>query len=140
MPQAVEIAFDLVPTPVFIRVDIGQLELVLLNLVRNAVDAMPNGGAMSITTRVLSATEAATVLNGHEAVELVVTDTGHGMSPEVAKRATELFFTTKAAGKGTGLGLYLALEFVDKSGGRLMIDSRIGAGTKMRLVFPQASE
>ena len=140
VPETVQIAFDLVPTPVFIRVDISQLELVLLNLVRNAADAMPNGGEVIIATRVLSATEAASVLNGHEAVELVVTDTGHGMSPEIAKRATELFFTTKAAGKGTGLGLFLALEFVDKSGGRLTIDTRMGVGTKMRLAFPHTTE
>jgi signal transduction histidine kinase len=61
------------------------------------------------------------------------------MPPEVIERATELFFTTKAAGKGTGLGLFLALEFVDKSGGRLTIDSKVGHGTRMRLAFPQAT-
>ena len=61
------------------------------------------------------------------------------MAPEVAERATELFFTTKAAGKGTGLGLFLALEFVDHSGGKMTIDSEIGRGTTVRLDFPQAA-
>jgi len=112
---------------------------VLLNLVRNAADAMPDGGRVSISTRVLSAVEATSTLNGREVVELVVADTGQGMPPEVVQRATELFFTTKAAGKGTGLGLFLALEFVDKSGGRLTIDSQVGLGTKMRLAFPRVS-
>lgn len=139
MPQNVQIGLHLAPTPVLVRVDSGQLELVLLNLARNAADAMPEGGQVSITTRVLSTAEAASTLNGREVVEIIVADTGQGMPPEVVRRATELFFTTKAAGKGTGLGLFLALEFVDKSGGRLMIDSQVGLGTKMRLAFPQAS-
>ena len=138
-PPGVRIGFDFAPTPIFVRVDAGQLELVLLNLVRNAADAMPDGGRVSISTRVLSAVEATSTLNGREVVELVVADTGQGMPPEVVQRATELFFTTKAAGKGTGLGLFLALEFVDKSGGRLTIDSQVGLGTKMRLAFPRVS-
>jgi len=139
VPQDVQIGFDLAPIPIFVRVDAGQLELVLLNLVRNAADAMPDGGRVNMSTRVLSAAEAASTLNGREVVELVVADTGQGMPPEVAQRATELFFTTKAAGKGTGLGLFLALEFVDKSGGRLTIDSQVGLGTRMRLAFPRVT-
>jgi len=139
VPQGVQVSLDLAPAPVLARLDPSQLELVLLNLVRNAADAMPGGGQVSMATRVLSASEAASALNGPEAVELVVADTGQGMPPEIIERATELFFTTKAAGKGTGLGLFLALEFVDRSGGRLTIDSEVGRGTKMRLSFPRAS-
>jgi PAS domain S-box-containing protein len=139
LPKGVQITLDLAPTPVIARLDFGQLELVLLNLVRNAADAMPNGGQVMMATRVLSASEAESALNGRAVVELTVADTGEGMSPEVVKRATELFFTTKPAGKGTGLGLFLALEFVDKSAGRLTIDSRLGQGTRMRLAFPQAT-
>ena len=56
--------------------------------------------------------------------------------PQVAERATELFFTTKNADKGTGMGLFLALDFVDKAGGRLLIESQPGAGTRVRLLFP----
>jgi len=139
VPKGVSVSLDLAPTPILAHVDSGQLELVLLNLVRNATDAMPDGGQVSLTTRVLSAPEAASALNGREAVELVVADTGQGMPPEVIERATELFFTTKAAGKGTGLGLFLALEFIDRSGGRLIIDSRLRHGTRMRLVFPKVT-
>lgn len=139
VPHGVHVSLDLAPAPVLARLDSGQLELVLLNLVRNAADAMPDGGQLRLSTRVLPAPEAAALLNGREVVELVVADTGQGMPPEVIERATELFFTTKAAGKGTGLGLFLALEFVDKSGGRLTIDSKVGHGTRMRLAFPQAT-
>jgi len=139
LAQDVQVSLDLAPAPVLVRLDPSQLELVLLNLVRNAADAMPGGGQVSIATRVLSASEASSALNGREAVELVVADTGQGMPPEIIERATELFFTTKAAGKGTGLGLFLALEFVDRSGGRLTIDSEVGRGTRMRLAFPQVS-
>ena len=140
LPQGMEVRVDLTPTPLLVRLDPGQLELVLHNLIRNAADAMPRGGQVGVATRALTAPEAVVALNGREAVELAVTDTGQGMTPEVAQRATELFFTTKGAGKGTGLGLFLALEFVDKSGGRLTIDSQAGQGTKVRLVLPRASE
>ena len=132
-----------VPTPA--RLDQGQLEMVLLNLVRNAADAMQAGGVVTVAARVLSQAEAAASLGGHKAVELRVSDTGHGMQPEIAERATELFFTTKnsphghAGPSGTGLGLFLALEFVDKCAGRLAIDSRPGVGTHVTLVFPQAA-
>ena len=78
-------------------------------------------------------------LEGHGTVELVVADTGMGLAPEVAERATELFFTTKPPGKSTELGLFLALEFVDRSAGKLVIESKVGRGTTVRLVFPQAS-
>jgi len=140
VPQGVQVRFDLAPAPVLVHLDPGQLERVLLDLVRNAADAMPGGGRMEVITRVLPAPEAASALNGREAVELVVTDTGQGMPPEILGRATELFFTTKAAGnKGAGLGLFLALEFVDRSGGRLTIDSQAGQGTRVRLVFPRVA-
>jgi len=140
VPQGVQVRFDLAPAPVLVHLDPGQLERVLLDLVRNAADAMPGGGRMEVITRVLPAPEAASALNGREAVELVVTDTGQGMPPEILGRATELFFTTKVAdNKGAGLGLFLALEFVDRSGGRLTIDSQAGQGTRVRLVFPRVA-
>lgn len=133
----VQILLELSPEPVFARLDLGQLELALLNLCRNAADAMPEGGRIRVATRVLPALEALSLLNSRDAVELSVTDAGQGMSPQVAERATELFFTTKSAGKGTGLGLFLVLEFIDKSAGRLIIDSQVGRGTRIRLIFPQ---
>ena len=138
--QDMRIRLDLAPEAVLTRLDAGQLELVLLNLVRNAADAMAEGGEIVVATRVLAAAAAAASLNSKAAVELSVSDAGTGMTPEVVKRATELFFTTKATGNGTGLGLFLALEFVDHSGGKLTIDSEIGRGTTVKMDFPQAAE
>ncbi len=123
-----------------VRLEPGQLELVLLNLARNAADAMPDGGELVVGTRLLPAPEAMSVLRRKEAVELFVSDTGTGMSPTILARATEPFFTTKATGKGTGLGLFLALEFVDQSAGKLLVDSKIGHGTVMRMIFPVAAD
>ncbi len=140
LPSGVDLRLDLAITPVTVRLDPGQLELVLINLVRNAADAMPSGGEVSVATRLLPATDAAATLHRREAVELMVADTGEGMPPEVVERATELFYTTKAAGKGTGLGLFLALEFLDQSGGRMMIESEVGRGTRVRMVFPRSRE
>jgi PAS domain S-box-containing protein len=136
--ERVRLCLDLAPEPVRARLDAEQLELVLLNLARNAVEAMPEGGNLVVGTRLLSAGEAADVLNGKAAVELFVSDTGAGMTPEVLARATELFFTTKAASKGVGLGLFLALEFADHAGGKLLLTSEAKRGTKVRLVFPPA--
>jgi signal transduction histidine kinase len=138
------VSLDLTDASVFVRLDRGQLELALLSLLRNAADAMPKGGTVTFSTRVLPASEAATTLFGHdkagqEAIELAIVDSGHGMPPEVLKRATELFFTTKTANRGTGVGLFLVLEFVEKSGGRLLIDSKPREGTRVRLVFPRES-
>lgn len=137
--ENVRLRLDLAAEPVQARLNPAQLELVLLNLVGNASGAMSEGGEIVIATTVLSAPDAATVLNRRAAVELSVSDNGCGMTPEVKARATELFFTTKEVGKGTGLGLFLALEFSDHSGGKLMIDSEPGQGTTIRLVFPEAT-
>lgn len=127
---------ELAPEPVLARLDAGRLRLVLLNLARNAAEAMTEGGELVIGTRALSPTEASTALNGQAAVELFVSDTGKGMVPQVLARATELFFTTKDTSRGTGLGLFLALEFVDHSGGKLSFDSEPGQGTTARMAFP----
>ncbi|WP_428376766.1 PAS domain-containing protein [Lichenicoccus sp.] len=133
---SVQLHLEILPDALPVRLDPEQLELVLLNLVRNAVDALPDGGRIGICTRRLAATESTLLFGGRDAVELSVDDDGEGMLPEVAERATELFFTTKDTAKGTGLGLFLALDFVDKVGGRLLIDSHPGTGTRVRLIFP----
>ncbi|MFO1183717.1 MAG: ATP-binding protein [Bauldia sp.] len=101
-----------------------QLEVALINLAVNARDAMPNGGALSISA-VLSA--------DGKYVELCVRDTGTGMPPEVAARALDPFFTTKKEGKGTGLGLAQVNSLVQQSGGELLIDSVVGKGTAVTL-------
>ena len=118
-----------------VRLVPDQLELVLLNLVRNAAEAASPGGTITVRTRRLTPTEASAALNG-AGIELSVLDDGPGMPPEILDRAKELFFTTKADSKGTGLGLYLALEFADRSGGRLTLESSADTGTTVRLLLP----
>ncbi len=118
--------------------DADQLEMAVLNIVNNARDAMPDGGVVTISTmaRHLNGDAAAHDLPPGDYVVLQIEDEGEGMSPEVAERAAEPFFTTKSTGKGTGLGLAMATGFVRQSGGRLEIESRPGAGTVVRMLFP----
>ena len=127
-----------------IMADAGQIESVLLNLVINARDAMPQGGKITITTRNkrLEAGDLA-AHPGAEAGDFVlldVTDTGSGMTPEVAERVFEPFFTTKDVGEGTGLGLSMVHGFVEQSGGFVEIDSNVGKGTSIRIYFPCTAE
>ena len=114
--------------------DPEQLELGILNLCINARDAMPEGGSITITTRNVTQED-----NGRlrEFVRLVVTDTGHGMSPAVQKRALEPFFSTKAA-NGTGLGLSMVYGMTQQLGGTMSIESEEGAGTSIDLHLPRA--
>ena len=121
-------------------VDPNQLENALLNLCINARDAMPDGGRLTIET-------ANTLLDHRAAGErelppgqylsLSVSDTGTGMSPEVAARAFDPFFTTKPIGLGTGLGLSMIYGFARQSGGQVRIYSELGHGTTMRLYLPR---
>jgi PAS domain S-box-containing protein len=124
-------------------IDAGQLETVLLNLVVNARDAMPGGGSLSITTRTIELDGRAVPdlnLEPGSFVAIAVSDTGTGMSPEVAARAFEPFFTTKAAGRGTGLGLSMVYGFAKQSGGHIHLVSEPGQGTTLTLYLPQAKE
>jgi signal transduction histidine kinase len=120
-----------------VRVDPVHLEMALLNIVVNARDASPNGGAITVRTKAahLNGEAAAHHLEPGDYVMLSVSDEGTGMPPHVLARATEPFFTTKPQGQGTGLGLAMAQGFVQQSGGRLEIDSEPGRGTTVRMVF-----
>ena len=128
--DSVALEVSLSPEPLPVAVDAGQLELALLNLVRNAADAMPDGGRLKISTRSLGAGD------GQLLAVLEVADTGTGMTPDVARRATDPFFTTKDRGKGTGLGLSMVDGFAQQSGGRMDIESAPGQGTRVRIVLP----
>ena len=128
----VTVVLELAPEPLAARIDPGQMELALLNLVRNAADAIPQGGRIVVSTRLRRYDD----VTGAAAVEIAVSDTGVGMAPEVVRRATEPFFTTKERGKGTGLGLSMVNGFAEQSDGRMEIESVPGAGTTVRLVFP----
>ena len=120
-----------------ISVDPGQLELALLNLAVNARDAMPDGGTLTITAQVDGVSEVAE--NG-SSVRLSVVDTGSGMDAETLGRATEPFFTTKGGGRGSGLGLSMVDGLAAQSGGKLILSSTSGVGTRAELWFPATDD
>ena len=127
-----------------IKADPGYLWQVLMNLVVNARDAMPSGGKLTIATKnvMLDGDYARThtgVIPGNHAM-MSVSDTGTGMTDEVKARMFEAFFTTKPAGKGTGLGLATCQTIVQQSGGHIDVDSRVGRGTTFKIYFPQVDE
>jgi signal transduction histidine kinase/ActR/RegA family two-component response regulator len=112
-----------------ISADRGQLEQVIINLVVNARDAMPQGGRIVISTEVHA-----------DGIALVVRDTGSGIPPEIRDRIFEPFFTTKAPGKGTGLGLSMVYGIVKQSGGTLTVQSVVGEGTTFRIALPKVDD
>ncbi len=124
-----------------IFIDRGQLQQVILNLAVNARDAMRGGGELTLSTRVVelpsSDIEAVPAGVGPGAfVVLSVTDSGEGMSPETIEKAFEPFFTTKPTGEGTGLGLSTVHGIAQRSGGGIVLQSRLGHGTSARVWLP----
>jgi PAS domain S-box-containing protein len=120
--------------------DPNQLESALLNLAINARDAMPDGGKLTIVTanaRLDSVTAGTPALLPGDYICIAVTDTGVGMSAEVAARAFDPFFTTKPIGQGTGLGLSMIYGFARQSNGHVTIESKIGRGTSVKLYLPR---
>ncbi len=123
--------------------DIRSLEQVILNLILNAQDAMPNGGELTVHTRLVSvsapsAQQPVDILPG-QYVMITVEDNGSGMTPEVRNRVIEPFFTTKDVGSGTGLGLSVVYGVVQSMKGYLRIDSAPGAGTRVEIYLPAAA-
>ncbi len=139
--ETISVDFDLAPDAGACQVDPAQFGSALLNLVVNARDAMPDGGTLSIrsTKQMFDARMAARHAGARPGSYVVVevADTGVGMPPQVIERATEPFFTTKEAGRGTGLGLSQVYGFVRQSDGFLTIDSTPGAGTKICIHLPE---
>ncbi len=119
-------------------VDPEQLEMAILNIALNARDAMPGGGVLTIATAKvhLNGDAPARGLSPGDYISVELVDEGEGMAQHVIARAVEPFFTTKATGKGTGLGLAMASGFVLQSRGRLEIESEVGKGTTVRILFP----
>ncbi len=120
--------------------DAGQIEQVIVNLVLNARDAMPEGGEVVLALDNLTHTEACLPGDGGlppgASVCLTVTDEGTGMTPEVAARAVEPFFTTKGTEGGTGLGLATVDRLLRAAGGSLQLESEPGRGTVVRACLP----
>jgi signal transduction histidine kinase len=137
----VTVNFNCSPDPCPIMASPGDVDNVILNLAINARDAMPKGGVLTIETRyvTLDPDAAARIPRARagDFVELTVSDTGHGMTPQVLARATEPFFTTKEQGGGTGLGLSTVYGTVQQSGGFVRLDSVVGKGTTVQLYFPK---
>jgi len=128
------------PVPLMIHADAGHLQQILVNLVVNARDAMPDGGTLIIEATAAELDEhqpqlQPTLAPGHY-VQLLVSDTGTGMSPNTLAHLFEPFFTTKPRGKGTGLGLATVFGIVTAAGGSINVCSEPGLGTTFRVYFP----
>ncbi|MBP6773715.1 MAG: response regulator [Gemmatimonadaceae bacterium] len=137
----------LLETSVYPRVppvlaDSGQIEQLLINLVLNARDAMPHGGAVQVRIAPLRLARMHATMAGLLApgsyLQIVVRDTGVGIAPDVLPRIFEPFFSTKENGKGTGLGLATVFGIVQQAGGGITVDSVVGEGTLVRVMLPAA--
>jgi CheY-like chemotaxis protein len=131
--------FKLDETAIPVMADPTQLEVAILNLAINARDAMPNGGVLTFSTKQVAMAGDPEVDDGNY-IELCIDDTGVGMPAEVAERAFEPFFTTKEVGKGTGLGLSMVYGMARQSGGTARVESTLGKGTAVKLLFRIAEE
>jgi signal transduction histidine kinase len=144
VPPRVTLMLDLDPRIERVQVDPGQLDQVIVNLVVNSVDAMPEAGTITVSTASVELTSAdveqhAYVVPGRY-VALTVKDTGAGMDEATCARVFEPFFTTKPVGKGTGLGLSTVYGIVKQSGGYIWIRSAPGAGTEVKICLPAVVE
>ena len=107
----------------------SQIQQIIINLSNNAMDAMPEGGTLTLRTKKTRA-------EGKDMIEIEVRDTGAGIPKEIQAKIFEPFFTTKEVGKGTGLGLSLVYELIQKHDGRITLESEAGKGTIFRVFLP----
>ncbi len=145
IPETITIESHLAPAPLRVRADKAQLEQVILNLVLNARDSMPEGGVITLdTARDRCPPEESGAGGGEDArhgrVVFTVTDTGSGMTDEVREHAFEPFFTTKEVGQGTGLGLSTVYGIVQQGGGLISLESAPAMGTTVTVCLPLVEE
>jgi signal transduction histidine kinase len=142
--EHIEMTTALAPDLETIKADCGQVEQVILNLVVNARDTMPEGGRLSIETANVylpdGVQSAYLTAPPGKYVMLAVADTGKGIAAEVLEHLFEPFFTTKPTGKGTGLGLATIYGIVKQNNGGITVDSEIGTGSVFRIYFPGCAE
>jgi CheY-like chemotaxis protein len=141
VPATIEVAPMLASAIGWVKIDPSQVEQILINLVVNARDAMPEGGKVVIETSEVELDEA--YVSQHLGVRpgpyvlLSVSDSGCGMDPETMVRIFEPFFTTKQPGRGTGLGLSTTYGIVKQNGGHIAVESTIGSGSRFRIYLPR---
>ena len=140
IPENIEFAVSLAVEPLFVFADKVQFEQIMLNLATNARDAMSGGGTLSIATSVGSIDEQYITAHGFGEIGdyavITVSDTGHGMDTETARKAFDPFFTTKEVGKGTGLGLSMVYGIVKQHGGFINLRSEPGNGSVFSIYLP----
>ena len=136
--ERVTLRLGLHATPLFVHMDPTQMEQVIINLITNARDAMPDGGLVSLDTETVELRRPLRALEPGLYVRLRVADTGTGMDAETRRRIFEPFFTTKSPGKGTGLGLPTAYGIVEEAGGAIDVTSEPGAGSQFDVYLPLA--
>ena len=133
--EDIEVQFDFAEGLWPIAVDPSQLDVAILNIAINARDAMPEGGTICISAQNYPGDKSA-----RDMVRITMRDTGNGIPPDLLEKVFEPFFTTKAVGTGTGLGLSQVYGFVRSSGGEVRIESEVGQGTAVSLLFPRSNE
>ena len=134
MKSTIEMAFDLDPEMPKTLIDEGQIAQVFINIILNALDAMPEGGTLSVRSR------HGLDQDGRDVISISFSDTGVGMPENVFAKIFDPFYTTKEAGKGTGLGLSVSYNIVKRFQGDIKVDSAVGKGTTFTITLPVLTE
>ena len=142
--EDITLSFNVAASPFWVMADANQMEQVVINLVTNARDAMPNGGSLAISTETVSIDDAFVRQHGEGEVgkyaAIVIRDDGIGMEAEIKRKIFEPFFTTKEIGKGTGLGLSVVYGIIRQHKGMIYVDSEPGKGTVFSVYLPMLKE
>lgn len=136
LPDNIRLCFQVAPEPAIVHADEMMMEQILINLVVNARDALPEGGLISITVQHNELTAINENSRAGDYVVLSVSDTGIGIPPEVITKIYDPFFTTKEKDHGTGLGLSTVKSIVEQHSGSIQVESKIGKGTTFKLCLP----